>query len=94
MEAGSDTTASTLLSFLLAMIKYPTEFKKAQEEVDEVCGSSRSPTAEDIDRLPFIKACMHEVREVNPIPFILWLLIIFSRPLDGAQSHRVVYRML
>lgn len=61
MEAGSDTTASTLLSFLLAMIKYPAEFKKAQEEVDRVCGPDRSPGPEDISRLPFIKACMDEV---------------------------------
>ncbi|GAB1216248.1 hypothetical protein ATERTT37_005457 [Aspergillus terreus] len=34
MEGGSDTTASTLLSFLLAMTKYPKVFQKAQEEVD------------------------------------------------------------
>ena len=60
MEAGSDTTASTLLSFLLAMIKYPEEFRKAQKEVDQVCGSLRSPTSDDISRLPFIKACMDE----------------------------------
>lgn len=62
MEAGSDTTASTLLSFLLAMIKYPEEFRKAQNEVDSVCGPLRSPTSDDIDRLPFLKACMDEVR--------------------------------
>jgi hypothetical protein len=43
------------------MIKYPVEFKKAQRDVDRICGSSRSPTAEDMDRLPFIKACMYEV---------------------------------
>lgn len=61
MEAGSDTTASTLFSFLLAMIKYPEEFKTAQREVDQVCGSSRSPSVDDISRLPFIKACMDEV---------------------------------
>jgi cytochrome P450 len=61
MEAGSDTTASTLFSFLLAMIKHPEEFKKAQREVDQVCGSLRSPTSDDISRLPFIKACMDEV---------------------------------
>jgi cytochrome P450 len=61
MEAGSDTTASTLFSFILAMIKYPDEFKKAQREVDQVCSSSRTPTSDDIDRLPFIRACMDEV---------------------------------
>lgn len=65
MEAGSDTTASTLLSFLLAMIRYPEEFRKAQNEVDAVCGSSRSPTSDDFCRLPFIKACMYEVFHIR-----------------------------
>ena len=64
MEAGSDTTASTLLSFLLAMIKYPEEFKKAQREVDQVCGSLRSPTSDDISHMPFISACMDEVTTI------------------------------
>ncbi|KAI8221561.1 Cytochrome P450 monooxygenase patH [Colletotrichum sp. SAR 10_86] len=67
MEAGSDTTASTLLSFLLAMIKYPKEFRKAQEEVDRVCGPLRSPTSEDIGRLPFIEACMNETLRWRPV---------------------------
>jgi cytochrome P450 len=34
MEGGSDTTASSLLSFLFAMIKYPTALRKAQAAVD------------------------------------------------------------
>ncbi|KAH6648012.1 cytochrome P450 [Truncatella angustata] len=67
MEAGSDTTASTLLSFLLAMIKYPEEYKKAQNEVDKVSGSLRSPTSEDISSLPFIKACMDETLRWRPV---------------------------
>ncbi|KFA77552.1 hypothetical protein S40288_09469 [Stachybotrys chartarum IBT 40288] len=67
MEAGSDTTASTLLSFLLAMIKYPKELRKAQEEVDAVCGSSKSPTSNDIGRLPFIKALMDETLRWRPV---------------------------
>ncbi|KAK5653767.1 hypothetical protein OQA88_7924 [Cercophora sp. LCS_1] len=66
MEAGSDTTASTLLSFLLAMIKYPHELAKAQAEVDRVCGSDRSPGSEDIHNLPFIKACMDETLRWRP----------------------------
>ncbi len=69
MEAGSDTTSSTLLSFLLAMIKQPEEFKKAQREVDQVCGSLRSPTSDDISRLPFIRACMDEVITILSFPF-------------------------
>ncbi|KAK4215596.1 cytochrome P450 [Rhypophila decipiens] len=67
MEAGSDTTASTLLSFLLAMIKYPDELRKAQAEVDEVCGPDRSPGPQDIGRLPFVKACMDETLRWRPV---------------------------
>ena len=61
MEPGSDTTTSTLLSFLLAMVKYPEEFKKAQAEVDGACGLIRSPGPDDIGQFPIIKACMDEV---------------------------------
>jgi cytochrome P450 len=61
MEAGSDTTASTLFSFVLAMIAYPLAFEKAQEEIDRVCGTSRSPTSDDIKDLPYLRACMNEV---------------------------------
>lgn len=62
MEAGSDTTSSTLLSFLLAMLENPTALKRAQEAVDGVCGLERSPTLDDVEKLPYIQACMHEVR--------------------------------
>src|SRR6187402_1124031 len=60
MEAGSDTTASTLLSFCLAMISYPAVLKKCQDEVDAMC-SDRSPNSDDINNLPYLRACMAEV---------------------------------
>lgn len=62
MEAGSDTTSSTLLAFVLAMTQYPEILKKAQDEVDHVCGSDRSPTFDDIGQLEYLSACMNEVR--------------------------------
>nr|ALC79551.1 P450 monooxygenase [Ascochyta rabiei] len=62
MEGGSDTTSSTLLSFLLALVKYPRVLRKAQEEVDRVCGVQRSPSFEDLAKMPYIKHCMTEVR--------------------------------
>ncbi|KAJ5984813.1 hypothetical protein N7522_012009, partial [Penicillium canescens] len=69
MEGGSDTTASTLLSFLLAMVKYPKVFRKAQEEVDRVCGTKESPTFELLAHLPYVKHC---VSEVGFPCFFLW----------------------
>ncbi|KAH7394687.1 cytochrome P450 [Pyrenochaeta sp. MPI-SDFR-AT-0127] len=64
MEGGSDTTASTLLSFLLAMVKYPRVLCKAQEEVDRICGSDKSPTFKDVEQMAYIKHCITEVYDV------------------------------
>lgn len=61
MEAGSDTTSATLLSFILAMVKNPKVLRKAQSEVDRVCGGLRSPTFEDMPDLPYVRACVLEV---------------------------------
>lgn len=61
MEAGSDTTTSTVLSFILALLCHPEILKKAQEEIDAVVGSDRSPGPDDIRKLPYIEACMLEV---------------------------------
>lgn len=80
MEAGSDTTASTLLSFLLVMTKYPAEFKRAQREVDEVCGPDRSPSPDDMSKLPFIKACMDEVCLSLLLSLFLSYLFTYASP--------------
>ncbi|OGM45138.1 hypothetical protein ABOM_006660 [Aspergillus bombycis] len=66
MEGGSDTTAANLLSFLLAMVKYPHVLRKAQAAVDEVCGTQRSPTFDDLARLPYLKCCVDEILRWRP----------------------------
>lgn len=67
MEAGSDTTSSTLLSFILAMIENLAALKRAQEDVDRVCGLDRSPTTSDLENLPYIDCCMHEILRWRPV---------------------------
>lgn len=68
MEAGSDTTSSTILSYLLGMISNPAALAKAQEEIDSICGTERSPDMRDLDKLPYLTACMNEVRSnVEPV---------------------------
>jgi cytochrome P450 len=64
MEAGSDTTASTLLSFLLALSSRPHVLRKCQEEVDQVVGMERSPSAVDMPKLQYLRAAMKEVRKI------------------------------
>ena len=69
MEAGSDTTASTLLSFILALTTYPEVLRKAQKELDDLCGAERSPSIEDFGKLPYLTACMTEVRSPCSLTF-------------------------
>ncbi|KAK6436231.1 hypothetical protein LTR95_007574 [Oleoguttula sp. CCFEE 5521] len=66
MEAGSDSTSSTLLSFILAMVKHPEVLRKAQAEVDALVGDSHSPTYEDTEHLPYIRAIVDETLRWRP----------------------------
>ncbi|CAN9193775.1 unnamed protein product [Alternaria alternata] len=59
LEAGSDTTAATLVGFIQAMVLFPEVVKAAQEELDRVCGD-RFPTLEDEPNLPYIRGCVKE----------------------------------
>ncbi|KAL3483239.1 cytochrome P450 [Aspergillus germanicus] len=60
LEAGSDTTSSTLYAFVQAMLLYPDVQRKAQEEIDRVIGPDRLPTMDDLPNLQYIRACMKE----------------------------------
>jgi cytochrome P450 len=59
MEAGSDTTSSSVLDFILAMIKHPAILKEAQRQIDALC--DHPPTYEDVKKSPYIHALMQEV---------------------------------
>ncbi|KAK1752717.1 O-methylsterigmatocystin oxidoreductase [Echria macrotheca] len=60
LEAGSDTTSSTLYAFVQAMLLYPEVQRKAQEEIDRVIGSDRLPTMEDEPNLQYIRSIVKE----------------------------------
>jgi hypothetical protein len=66
LEAGSDTTSSTLYAFIQAMLLYPEVQKQAQAEIDRVIGSKRLPTMEDEHDLPFIRCCVKETLRWRP----------------------------
>lgn len=55
-----------MLSFLFYyLLKNPTAYKKAQEEVDTVIGR-RKITVEDLSKLPYINAVMRETLRLRP----------------------------
>jgi cytochrome P450 len=66
LEAGSDTTSSTLYAFVQAMLLFPDVQKKAQDEIDRVVGSKRLPVMEDLSDLQYIRACMKETLRWMP----------------------------
>ncbi|KAA1476609.1 cytochrome P450 [Dentipellis sp. KUC8613] len=59
--AGSETSANMLSWFLLAMALHPEAQRRAQDELDNVVGRSRTPSFADFDQLPYIQAIVEEV---------------------------------
>ena len=57
--AGSDTSSSTLITFVLACCAFPEVLPKAWEELDRVVGPYRSPGLDD--DLPYVRAFVKEV---------------------------------
>ncbi|KAH7323680.1 cytochrome P450 [Rhexocercosporidium sp. MPI-PUGE-AT-0058] len=64
--AGSDTTASTLHSAILAFVTHPHIQKAAQAELDLVVDKHRSPTFADQPKLPYIDALVKEILRWRP----------------------------
>ncbi|OJJ33663.1 hypothetical protein ASPWEDRAFT_173101 [Aspergillus wentii DTO 134E9] len=66
IEAGSETTSSALNSCILYLSAYPDIQRRAQDEIDQVVGSIRSPSFSDIEHLPYIRAIVKEVFRMRP----------------------------
>ncbi|KAL4247551.1 cytochrome P450 monooxygenase [Abortiporus biennis] len=58
--AGGDTTYSTILIFIFAVLLNPDAQKKAQKEIDEVIGNTRLPDFSDRDSLPMVECVINE----------------------------------
>ena len=67
IEAGSETTSSSLNSCVLYLSAYPDVQAKAHEELDRVVGNDRSPTFEDEPALPYIHAIVKEILRIRPV---------------------------
>lgn len=61
LEAGSDTTSSTMYAFMRAMLLYPNVQRHAQNEIDDAIGSSRTPNMEDEKALPYVRCLIKEM---------------------------------
>ncbi|KAG9013627.1 hypothetical protein FRB94_001732 [Tulasnella sp. JGI-2019a] len=64
--AGSETVASTLCTFVLAMLLYPDVQAKARAEIDCVVGEDRLPTFASKDAMPYLNAVLLETLRWQP----------------------------
>ncbi|KAF7791631.1 hypothetical protein EIP86_002650 [Pleurotus ostreatoroseus] len=53
--------------FFLVMLRNPDVMRRAQAEIDAVVGRDRLPTLDDLDRLPYIYATIHELLRWWPV---------------------------
>ncbi|KAH7137043.1 cytochrome P450 [Dactylonectria estremocensis] len=67
VEAGSETTSSSLNNFLLALCQYPNVVQRAQEELDRVVGNTRMPSWGDEADLLYIRAIIKELLRWRPV---------------------------
>ncbi|KAF2849263.1 cytochrome P450 [Plenodomus tracheiphilus IPT5] len=67
IEAGSETTGTTLNNFTLCMVLFPDAQRRAQEELDRVVGKDRLPAWEDEGDLPYVRALIKEVLRWRPV---------------------------
>ncbi|KAJ5814190.1 uncharacterized protein N7503_000940 [Penicillium pulvis] len=67
VEAGSESTSSTINNWLPACLLFPHVLQAAQEEVDRVVGGDRLPTFEDELNLPYIAAMAREALRWRPV---------------------------
>lgn len=68
--AGSDTSSSTLITFVLACCAFPEALVPAYEELDRVVGPHRSPHFDDQPNLPYINALVKEVLRWRSVAII------------------------
>ncbi|KAI0075227.1 cytochrome P450 [Panus rudis PR-1116 ss-1] len=64
--AGTETTATVMISFVLAMTLYPEVYKKLQEEIDQTIGPERLPDLDDKNSLPYLECVLKEVYRWHP----------------------------
>ncbi|XP_041862612.1 cytochrome P450 2J2-like isoform X4 [Melanotaenia boesemani] len=67
MEAGTETSATTLRWAIVYMLHYPEIQQKVQAEIDSVIGQYRQPTMADRPNLPYTDAVIHETQRMGNI---------------------------
>ena len=80
--AGHETTATSLAFALHLLGRHPEEQKRAQEEVDRVL-AGRTPTAADLETLPYLTQVLKEAMRLFPAAPVIGRRAVESTVIDG-----------
>ncbi|RFU79734.1 cytochrome p450-like-31 [Trichoderma arundinaceum] len=80
---GSETTSSMMQSIFKVLAMNSEAQKNAQEELDQIVGSSRLPTWEDAPNLPYVRALIKELHRWSPL---------FAMGVPHASTQEIDYR--
>jgi len=70
--AGEDTTANTLAWLLHLLHRHPAALARARDEALRVADKQGPLAPEDLARLEYIEACLHETMRLKPVaPFVV-----------------------
>lgn len=61
LQGGSVTITAFLRTLICCLATHPEAQRRAHEDIDRAIGSSRTPTLEDIEHLPYVQAVIKEV---------------------------------
>ncbi|EFQ33360.1 cytochrome P450 CYP2 subfamily [Colletotrichum graminicola M1.001] len=67
IEAGFETTAATLNTLVMMLATNPRVQREAQKELMRFVGPDRLPCFADLQKLPYVRACVKEALRMNPI---------------------------
>ncbi len=65
LAGGVDTSSTVLMSTLLLLSKSQRAQAKLYEEINSVLPNGRTPTYDDLKKMPYLKATLNEVPRVN-----------------------------
>ncbi len=65
--AGEDTTANTIAWMIYLLWHNPKALTRATQEVRQIAGVATAPTLEQMGRLDFVEACVHETMRLKPV---------------------------
>ena len=88
-QGAAETSSSIVLSHILFLAKHPWVQRKAQVELDRVCGTERMPTWTDFNDLPYINCIVKEGLRIRPVLVFLPSLNARDRQTNYIACHAV-----